>query len=120
MTRVYRRRARWSLLAWLPLLHLSLVLAVLLMTMQRDRTRDPLCFHEIGQCVSGRFRAYWEANGGVAVFGLPITPARPEFNPDANTRLLTQWFERMRFELHPELSPPFDVLLGRLGDDRLW
>ncbi|HZG66704.1 MAG TPA: PQQ-dependent sugar dehydrogenase [Herpetosiphonaceae bacterium] len=117
---MYRKRTRWSLLAWLPLLHLSLVLVVLLMTVQRDRTRDPLCFHETGQCVSGRFRAYWEANGGVAVFGLPITPARPEFNPDANTTLLTQWFERMRFELHPELSPPFDVLLGRLGDDRLW
>jgi len=28
-------------------------------------------------------------------------------------------FERNRFELHPENARPYDVLLGRLGDDRL-
>src|SRR5688500_18119411 len=120
MIRAYRKRARWSLLAWLPLLHLRLVLAVLLMTMQRDRTRDPLCFHEPGQCVSGRFRPYWEADGGVSVFGVPVTPARYEFDPGAYARLRTQWFERMRVELHPGLWPRFAVLLGRLGDGRLW
>jgi hypothetical protein len=31
----------------------------------------------------------------------------------------TQWFERARFEAHPGNRPPYDVLLGRLGDDRL-
>ena len=26
-----------------------------------------------------------------------------------------QYFERARFEWHPENSPPWDILLGRLG-----
>jgi hypothetical protein len=26
-----------------------------------------------------------------------------------------QYFERARFEAHPENAPPFDVLLGLLG-----
>ena len=30
-----------------------------------------------------------------------------------------QWFERNRLELHPENARPYDVLLGRLGADRL-
>lgn len=28
-----------------------------------------LCFAETGQCIRGRFREYWEQNGGFAVFG---------------------------------------------------
>jgi hypothetical protein len=29
--------------------------------------------------------------------------------------VLVQWFERARFEYHPENKAPYDVLLGRLG-----
>jgi hypothetical protein len=29
--------------------------------------------------------------------------------------VLTQWFERARFEEHPQNAPPYNVLLGRLG-----
>jgi len=79
----------------------------------------PLCFDQTKQCIEGRFRVYWEQNGGLAVFGYPITPARPEANRDTGQTYLTQWFERNRFELHPENQAPYDVLLGRLGDDRL-
>jgi hypothetical protein len=81
-----------------------------------------LCFPNvpgITSCIEGRFRQYWEQNGGLAVFGYPITPARQEVNRDTGRSYLTQWFERNRFELHPELQRPYDVLLGRLGDDRL-
>ena len=28
-----------------------------------------------------------------------------------------QWFERARFELHPEHKPPYNVLLGLLGNE---
>ncbi|GIV96344.1 MAG: hypothetical protein KatS3mg057_1001 [Herpetosiphonaceae bacterium] len=80
---------------------------------------DELCFPETGQCISGRFREFWEQNGGLAVFGFPITPAREEYNADTGKTYLTQWFERNRFELHPENARPYDVLLGRLGNDRL-
>jgi hypothetical protein len=80
---------------------------------------DERCFPETGQCIAGRFRHQWEQTGGVAVYGFPIAPARPEVNRDTGQTYLTQWFERNRFELHPEHAAPNDVLLGRLGDDRL-
>ncbi|MBV9787553.1 MAG: hypothetical protein JOZ51_05235, partial [Chloroflexi bacterium] len=75
------------------------------------------CFPETGQCIGGRFRQYWEQNGGLAVFGFPIGPAIQERNRDTGKVYLTQWFQRNRFELHPENKAPYDVLLGRLGED---
>ena len=77
------------------------------------------CFPETGQCLDGRFRQYWEDNGGLSVFGFPMTGARDEVNRDTGQTYLTQWLERNRFEAHPENAPPYDVLLGRLGDDLL-
>lgn len=77
------------------------------------------CFTETQQCVNGRFREYWNQNGGLPVFGFPITAAADEQNRDTGQSYLTQWFERNRFERHAENKAPYDVLLGRLGDDRL-
>ncbi len=77
------------------------------------------CFPETGQCLSGRFLSFWEEQGGLPVFGFPTTPARVERSRDDGQPYLTQWFERVRFELHPELAPPYDVLLGRIGAERL-
>jgi hypothetical protein len=77
------------------------------------------CFPETGHCIDGRFRQYWEENGGLPVFGLPTTAPNYERNADTRERYTTQWFERNRFEYHFENRPPYDVLLGRLGDDRL-
>lgn len=75
------------------------------------------CFPETGQCITGRIRAFWEMNGGLAVFGLPITP---QIQERSEGKLVTvQWFERHRLELHPENDPPYDVLLGRLGADSI-
>jgi len=82
--------------------------------------QDRLCFPSvpgITNCIEGRFREYWEQNGGLPVFGYPITAA--EQQQTAEGTFLTQVFERNRFELHPENARPYDVLLGRLGDDRL-
>jgi hypothetical protein len=77
------------------------------------------CFPETGQCISGRFRQFWDQNGGLRIFGLPITPARDEVSPDDGRTYHTQWFERARFEYHVENQPPYDVLLGRLGSEAL-
>lgn len=77
------------------------------------------CFVETGRCVGGRFQAYWERNGGLPVFGFAVTAAAAEHNRDTNQTYPTQWFERNRFELHAGNAAPYDVLLGRLGDDRL-
>jgi hypothetical protein len=75
------------------------------------------CFSETGFCIEGRIREFWEQNGGLTVFGLPVTPQQQE-TIEGKT-LLVQWFERNRLELHPENARPYDVLLGRLGADRL-
>lgn len=75
------------------------------------------CFDETGFCISGRIREYWEQNGGLAVFGLPVGPQQ-QLQSDGKT-VDGQWFERHRLELHPENARPYDVLLGRLGVDRL-
>lgn len=74
---------------------------------------DQECFPQTGQCMRGAIRDYWYANGGLPVFGYPITPQRAEVIEGQTFQ--TQWFERNRMELHPENAPPFHVLLGRLG-----
>lgn len=81
------------------------------------QAQSRLCFAEVPDCIEGRFAEYWQENGGLAVFGFPITPARLE--QVGGGQFLVQVFERNRFELHPENQRPYDVLLGRLGDDRL-
>jgi Tol biopolymer transport system component len=78
---------------------------------------DQYCFEETGYCIEGRIREYWESNGGLLVFGLPTTELRTE---EVEGRALqVQWFERNRLELHPQNERPYDVLLGRLGEDVL-
>ncbi len=41
---------------------------------------DQRCFTETGQCIGGPIRTRWEQGGGLAVFGLPLTPLREETN----------------------------------------
>ncbi|MCS6889352.1 MAG: CAP domain-containing protein [Chloroflexus sp.] len=81
------------------------------------QAQNRICFAEVPDCVEGRFAEYWQQNGGLPVFGFPISPA---FEQEVEgRRRLVQIFERNRFELHPENARPYDVLLGRLGDDLL-
>jgi hypothetical protein len=67
-------------------------------------------FQETRHNLGGGFREYWEAHGGLPIFGYPLTE---EFQEGGYT---VQYFERNRFEFHPEYrGTPFVVLLGRLG-----
>jgi hypothetical protein len=76
---------------------------------------DALYFPETGHNLSGKFREYWEAHGGLAVHGYPITEAAMERSTNGKDYLV-QWFERSRFELHPEnAGSEHEVLLGLLG-----
>ena len=72
-------------------------------------------FPETQHTVSGRFLDDWEAHGGVEQQGYPLTEAFDERNPTDGTIYRTQYFERARFEYHPENQAPYDVLLGLLG-----
>jgi hypothetical protein len=74
-------------------------------------------FPETGHTLQGAFLQYWETHGGLFVHGYPLTEPFPEMNPiDAQTYTV-QYFERSRFELHPEnAGSPYEVLLGLLGE----
>src|SRR3954471_18060205 len=56
--------------------------------------------------VCGRFLDEWSRQAGdqasVYVNGLPLTPRQPEVNPADGKTYDVQWFERARFEAHPE------------------
>ncbi|HMQ33544.1 MAG TPA: hypothetical protein PKD53_22625 [Chloroflexaceae bacterium] len=84
-------------------------------------TRHNVC----DQADGAGFKRFWEGNGlrvaglspreqSLALFGLPLTTANPEPGPDGEL-IVTQWFERARFEWHPDNPEPHRVLLGLLG-----
>jgi hypothetical protein len=50
-----------------------------------------------------------------ALFGQPISDLQAETIEGKEYQV--QWFERARFELHPENQPPYNVLLGLLGNE---
>jgi hypothetical protein len=97
--------------------HFTLFLLLSLVLVPTAQAQDQRCFPETGQCISGRIRQYWEQNGGLPVFGFPTTNQHEELVEGRPFQV--QWFERNRLELHPENATPYDVLLGRLGVDRL-
>ena len=88
----------------------------------------PHYFAETGHAISyGPFWSYWASHGlefdgrpgtssaeSLALFGYPITEAQVERNASGD-EVLTQWFERARFEYHPNNPAAYRVLLGRLG-----
>jgi thermitase len=71
-------------------------------------------FPETGHNLRGEFRNYWMRNGGLAVFGYPLSEEFTEQTPEG--AFVVQYFERQRFEFHAEKPAPYNVLLGRLGD----
>ena len=99
---------------------LTIALALPLATHAQTGER---CFPQTGFCISGPIRAYWEANGGLPVFGYPIAERRSETIEGTWTGP-TQWFERDRLEDHANEGK--GVLAGRLGaqflerDGRPW
>jgi hypothetical protein len=77
---------------------------------------NSLYFPETGHSLSFGFRWYWERNGGLAQFGFPITEEFQELNLADGKTYTVQYFERARFEYHPEFKgTKFEVLLGLLG-----
>jgi hypothetical protein len=73
-------------------------------------------FPETGHNLQGPFETFWEQYGGLAVFGYPISEEQREMNPVDGKEYTVQYFERNRFERHPEFAgTPDEVQLGLLG-----
>lgn len=82
-------------------------------TLPGEGTQD---FPETGHTAAGIFLDYWNANGGLAQQGYPISEVIGEVS-DLNGQAYTvQYFERAVFEYHPEeADPQYQVLLSQLG-----
>lgn len=86
----------------------------------------PHYFAVTGHAVAPQFWNYWRTHGielgdpgvtareSLALFGYPVSKSAMERNAAGDT-VLTQWFERARFEYHPGNPEPYKVLLGLLG-----
>jgi hypothetical protein len=76
-------------------------------------------FPQTGHTLAYGFKSFWERNGGLAVFGYPLTEEFDEYN-GTGQRHTVQYFERARFEYYPELrGSPFEVQLGLIGREVL-
>ena len=69
---------------------------------------DVLRFAETGHTIRGAFRRFWERQGGLSIFGLPLTE---ELFVDG---IVVQYFERARFEARDDA-----VSLARVGAEVL-
>jgi hypothetical protein len=72
-------------------------------------------FPETGKSVKGIFLDYWNAHGGLAQQGYPISAEMQELSDTDGKAYLIQYFERAVFEYHPDEKPEFQVLLSLLG-----
>ncbi|NJP06365.1 MAG: hypothetical protein HC837_12425 [Chloroflexaceae bacterium] len=90
---------------------LLLVFAGALVTWPAQAQQRLICFNEVPYCIQGEIMEYWEANGGLPVFGFPTNDLRIEQIEDWTGP--TQWFERDRLEDHS--NEGLGVLAGRLG-----
>jgi beta propeller repeat protein len=85
---------------------------------QPNTSEGSVVFPETGKRLGGKFLEYWQAHGGVAQQGYPISDEFVEKSDLNGKPYLVQYFERAVFELHPENQPPYDVLLSQLGTFR--
>lgn len=80
-----------------------------------ERQEGGTYFTESGHNLGGRFYDFWRSNGQLAQFGYPITEEFAETLEDGQSYTV-QYFERARFEYHPEnAGTPYEVLLGQFG-----
>jgi cellulase (glycosyl hydrolase family 5) len=97
-------------------------------TLPKGDPAAPHYFAQTGHAIGPQFWSYWSSHGlefdrqpgkrfdeSLALFGIPISEAQVETNPTDGKPYLTQWFERARFEYHPEnVATESVILLGLL------
>jgi len=85
-----------------------------------DTEPGQLYFAETGHTLRNAFKRHWLGTGGLAQYGYPISEEFYEVNPGDGQTYVVQYFERARFEWHPEhTGTPYEVLLGLLGNQLL-
>ncbi len=80
--------------------------------MDRDGRRF---FSETGHGITSSFATYWQQNGGLGVFGFPLSEPTREIIGDTQQATVVQYFERTRFELAKGTNGQDVVRLGNLG-----
>ncbi len=75
-------------------------------------------FPQTGHSIRLGFRAFWLANGGLQIFGYPLSEEFTEISADDGRPYTVQYFERAKFEYHPE-TPKKAIQLARLGAQAL-
>ncbi len=81
-------------------------------------TAEQLYVPQTQHTLRGAFYQYWKNYGREGIFGWPISEEFVEMRDDGRV-VTVQYFERFRFELHPERPAPHHVQLGRIGDQVL-
>lgn len=123
----YFERARLELPASMPLVPEAVEFGLIGRLVTRERQTEPAFqpvddpgdgtwFVETGHTLHHGFRAFWEATGGLQVHGFPISQELSEIDPATGRGLVIQYFERSRFEYHPDRSGAGQAIqLGHLG-----
>jgi len=79
-------------------------------------TRERVYFPQTGHSLGGAFLQYWQSHGGLALYGYPLTEEFKEASATDGKVYTVQYFERNRFELHPEnAGTRYLVEMGLLG-----
>ena len=108
----YERRTK----SWLSALALLVLILPALPGVGNSYAQgDSRTFSETGKTVKGKFLQYWNAHGGLAQQGLPISDEIQDISMTDGKTYTMQYFERAVFEAHPENQAPNDVLLSLLG-----
>ncbi len=85
-----------------------------------DSTSERAYFPQTGHSVKETFLHFWQTQGGVDLFGYPISEELPEINVADGKVYTIQYFERARLEWHPtEAGTPDQVQLGLIGKQAL-
>ena len=71
-------------------------------------------FPETGHMVSFAFLDFYDNNGGLDIFGYPISETIVEGG------FIVQYFQRMRLEWHPERAREDRVVIGALGNEYIY
>lgn len=83
-------------------------------------TPERMYFPETGHTLSGIFLRIWDERGGWRIFGYPISEELQELSDTDGVVHTVQYFERNRFEHHPDYAGTYDeVMLGHLGREVL-